>query len=275
VEQTAEPSGVFEVKSLDSTHILTRIVEAKRQRLARTKMRVPEAVVRHLSTKAPDVPSFRDALQNARPVRIISEVKKASPSRGIFTGSFSVSRLVQAYSEAGASAISVVTEEDFFQGDLGWIAEIRGMSPLPVLRKDFVFDPYQIYETRCAKASAVLLIVAMLRPEELQAFISLAKETGLDALVEVHDEAELEEALDAGAELIGVNNRNLKTFEVDVDTSLRLGKLIPDDRIFVVESGIRHRADIEALLQAGADAFLIGETLIASPDPGDTLRGLL
>jgi indole-3-glycerol phosphate synthase len=263
------------MKPLDITHILSRIVEAKRQRLARTRMRVPEAVVRHLASKAPQVPSLREALQNSKPVRIISEVKKASPSKGVFTRNFSVPDLVRAYSEAGASAISVVTEEDFFQGDLGWIAEIRGISALPVLRKDFVFDPYQIYETRCAKASAILLIVAMLRPEELQSFISLAKDTGLDALVEVHDEAELREAIDAGAELIGVNNRNLKTFEVDINTSHRLGKLIPDSCIFVVESGIRNRADIEALLEAGADAFLVGETLIASQDPGGTLRGLL
>jgi indole-3-glycerol phosphate synthase len=238
-------------------------------------MRVPEAVVRHLASKAPDVPSLREALQNSKPVRIIAEVKKASPSKGVFNRSFSVAQLVQAYSEAGASAISVVTEEDFFQGDLGWIAEVRGICALPVLRKDFVFDPYQIYETRCAKASAILLIVAMLRFEELQTFISLAKETGLDALVEVHDEVELGEALDAGAELIGVNNRNLKTFEVDVNISRRLGKLIPGSCIFVVESGIRNRADIESLLETGADAFLIGETLIASQDPGGTLRGLL
>lgn len=263
------------MKGLDSTHILTRIVQAKRERLARTRMRVPEAVCRHLASKAPDVPSFREALQNSKRVRIISEVKKASPSKGVFTQSFSVSNLVKAYSEAGASAISVVTEEDFFQGDLGWIAEIRGMSTLPVLRKDFVFDPYQIYETRCAKASAILLIVAMLQPEELKSFIALAKETGLEALVEVHDETELREALDAGADLIGVNNRNLKTFQVDIQTSHRLGKLIPDHCLFVVESGIRDRADIESLLEIGADAFLIGETLIASHDPESTLKGLL
>jgi indole-3-glycerol phosphate synthase len=144
-----------------------------------------------------------------------------------------------------------------------------------VLRKDFVFDSYQIYETRNARASAILLIVAMLRPEELRSFVALAREIGLDALVEVHDETELREALDAGAEIIGVNNRNLKTFEVDVQTSHRLAKLIPDDRIFVVESGIRDRNDIDALLQSGADAFLIGETLIVSENPGATLRGLL
>jgi indole-3-glycerol phosphate synthase len=144
-----------------------------------------------------------------------------------------------------------------------------------VLRKDFVFDPYQIYETRNAKASAILLIVAMLQPEELRSFVSLSKDVGLDALVEVHDEVELGEALEAGAEIIGVNNRNLKTFEVDIQTSHRLAKLIPDDRIFVVESGIRDRADIESLQAAGADAFLIGETLIVSENPSETLRGLL
>jgi len=263
------------MKRLESTHILARIVDAKRQRLERTKMRVPEAVVKHFAAKAPAAPSLREALQNSKPVRILAEVKKASPSKGVFSHSFSVPSLVDAYSTAGASAISVVTEEDFFQGSLGWIAEIRDRSPLPVLRKDFVFDPYQIYETRNAKASAILLIVAMLRLDELRTFISLAKDVGLDALVEVHDEVELNEALEAGAEIIGVNNRNLKTFDVDIQTSHRLAKLIPDDRLFVVESGIRDRADIDSLREAGADAFLIGETLIVSENPGETLRGLL
>jgi indole-3-glycerol phosphate synthase len=263
------------MKQLDSTHILTRIVDAKRQRLARSKMRVPEAVVKHFATRTPAAPSLREALQNSKPVRILAEVKKASPSKGVFTSTFSVPALVDAYTEAGASAISVVTEEDFFQGSLGWVAEIRDRSPLPVLRKDFVFDPYQIYETRNAKASAILLIVAMLKAEELRTFITLAHDIGLDALVEVHDETELREALDAGARMIGVNNRNLKTFEVDVQTSHRLAKLIPEDCIFVVESGIRDRRDIESLLEAGADAFLIGETLIVADNPAQTLRGLL
>src|SRR5688572_916453 len=263
------------MKQLESSHILTRIVDAKRQRLERTKMRVPPAVVKHFAVRTPTPPSLRDALQNSRPVRILAEVKKASPSRGVFSKTFSVPGLVDAYTEAGASAISVVTEEDFFQGNLGWIAEIRERSALPVLRKDFVFDPYQIYETRNAKASAILLIVAMLRPEELRSFLVLANEVGLDALVEVHDETELREALDAGAKMIGVNNRNLKTFEVDVQTSHRLARLIPEDCIFVVESGIRDRKDIDNLLEAGADAFLIGETLIVSENPGLTLRSLL
>ncbi|HET9217861.1 MAG TPA: indole-3-glycerol phosphate synthase TrpC [Terriglobia bacterium] len=263
------------MKKLESTHILSRIVEAKRQRLERTKMRVPEAVVRHFAQKAPAPPSLLAALQNSRPVRIIAEVKKASPSKGVFSQSFSVPDLVDGYTEAGASAISVVTEEDFFQGNLGWIGEIRERSALPVLRKDFVFDPYQIYETRNAKASAILLIAAMLRPDELRSLLVLANEVGLDALVEVHDEAELSEALDARAKMIGVNNRNLKTFEVDIQTSHRLARLIPEDCVFVVESGIRDRKDIDGLLEVGADAFLIGETLIVSENPGLTLRSLL
>jgi len=265
------------VKSLASTHILARIVEAKRARLHQTKMRAPEAVVKRMAAQAPPPPSFAEALEPSPlpAVRIVAEVKKASPSKGLLNGNFSVSDLAAAYSDAGAAAISVVTEEDFFQGDLAWVSQVRKISPLPVLRKDFIFDPFQIYETRGAGASAVLLIAAMLRPEELKTLLALANEVKLDALVEVHDEQELGEALDANARIIGVNNRNLKTFEVDLGVSLRLGKLIPDDRLFIVESGIRTRADMDALLEAGADAFLIGEAFVASADPAAAIRGLL
>jgi indole-3-glycerol phosphate synthase len=149
------------------------------------------------------------------------------------------------------------------------------VSALPVLRKDFVFDPFQVYETRGAGASAILLIAAMLRPGELGELLKLASAIGLDSLVEVHDETELDEALEAGALIIGVNNRDLKTFEVDIETSVRLGKQIPDDRIFVVESGIRGRSEIDRLLDIGADAFLIGEHLVTSGDPAASIRGLL
>jgi indole-3-glycerol phosphate synthase len=262
------------MKFLESSHILARIIEARRGRLQRSKLRVPEAIARHLAVKAGPVPSFHKALEGGDRA-IIAEIKKASPSKGVFSQTFSVAGLADIYTAGGAAAISVVTEEDFFQGDLGWVGEVRKRSGLPVLRKDFVFDAYQVYETRGAGASAILLIAAMLRPEELESLLGIARETGLDALVEVHDEAELQEALDAGARIIGVNNRNLKTFEVDIQTSHRLAGRIPDDRIFVVESGIRSRADIDALAAAGADAFLVGETLIASADPAATLRGLL
>ena len=263
------------MKNLDSSHILSKIVDAKRVRLHHTKLRVPDAIAKRMAVTAAPAPSFAGALQNSKKVRIIAEVKKASPSRGTFTEKFSVESLVKAYTAAGASAISVVTEEDFFKGDLAWVGEIRKASTLPVLRKDFVFDHFQVYETRGAGASAILLIAAMLNPDEIRSFLELAKEVKLDALVEVHDERELDEALEAGAEIIGVNNRNLKTFEVNLNTSFRLSERIPNDRIFVVESGIRGRSEILELLDAGADAFLIGESLITSSDPEAVLRGLL
>jgi indole-3-glycerol phosphate synthase len=263
------------MKHLDRSHILTRIVEAKQRRLQAAKMRVPEAVVKLMASKANEPPSFRKALESPRRVRLIAEIKKASPSKGVLKADLDVERFAKTYAESGAAAISVVTEEDFFQGDLGWISKIRAVCDLPILRKDFVYDPFQVYETRAAGAGAILLIVAMLQPAELKDLLALAREVKLDALVEVHDETELGEALEAGASIIGVNNRDLKTFDVDVDASLRLSRLIPDDRLFVVESGIGSKAGIEKLLEAGADAFLVGEHFVTSADPASALRGLL
>jgi indole-3-glycerol phosphate synthase len=263
------------MKVLESTHILTKLVEAKRERLRRAKMRVPEAIAKQMAKVAPAVPSFKSALESPQNIRIIAEVKKASPSKGVLAKDLKVEELALQYRNAGASAISVVTEEDYFQGDLSWVGQIRTVSGLPVLRKDFVFDPFQIYETRGAGASAILLIAAMLKPDELRMLHTLARETGLDVLVEVHDEAELSEAIEAGAEIIGVNNRDLKTFKVDLHTSLRLARQIPDDRLFVVESGIDSRDSMDRLLEEGADAFLIGEYFVKSDDPSAALRGLL
>jgi indole-3-glycerol phosphate synthase len=263
------------MKALQNTHILSKLIEAKRQRLYKAKMRVPEAIARQMARVAAPVPSFRNALESPRRVRIIAEVKKASPSKGVLNPNLDVEALTTQYQTSGASAISLVTEEDYFQGDLGWVSRIRQSTSLPVLRKDFIFDPFQIYETRGAGASAILLIAAMLKPDELKALHNLAQESNLDVLVEVHDEDELHEALEAGAAIIGVNNRDLKTFHVSLETSVKLSKLIPDDRLFVVESGIRSKDDIERLLDLGADAFLIGEHFVTSSDPGASLRGLL
>ena len=207
------------MKPLDRAHILTRIIEAKKKRLEVARMRVPEAIVRNMAKTAKPVASFKKALETPHKVRIIAEVKKASPSKGVLKPDLDPAAQAVVYTEAGAGAISVVTEEDFFQGDLGWISKVRHTSPLPVLRKDFVYDSFQVYETRAAGASAILFIVAMLELRELKELIGLAKDFGLDALVEVHDEMELGEALEAGASIIGVNNRNLKTFEVDLHTS--------------------------------------------------------
>jgi indole-3-glycerol phosphate synthase len=262
------------MKQLDRSHILTRIVEAKQKRLQVAKMRVPEPIVKRMAETAKPVPSFRQALERQQRVRVIAEVKKASPSKGVLKADLDAGRQAAVYAGAGAVAISVVTEEDFFQGDLAWVGQIAEASKLPVLRKDFVYEPFQVYETRAAGASAILLICAMLQPTELKSLIALAHQLKLDPLVEVHDEQELDEALEAGASIIGVNNRDLKTFNVDVQTSVRLAKRIPDDRLFVVESGIHGKADIDLLIDAGADAFLIGEHFLTSKDPGSAIREL-
>jgi indole-3-glycerol phosphate synthase len=263
------------MKPLDRSHILTRIIEAKKKRLQMAKMRVPEPIVKRMAESAKPVASFRGALEQPERVRLIAEVKKASPSKGVLKPDLDPEKQAAVYAQAGACAISVVTEEDFFQGDLGWIGKTSAASRLPVLRKDFVYEAFQVYETRAAGASAILFIVAMLEPAELKDLIALARQLNLDPLVEVHDETELAEALEAGASIVGVNNRDLKTFNVDIQTSLRLAKLIPDDRLFVVESGINGKTDVDLLLDAGADAFLIGEHFLTSADPAAAIRGLL
>lgn len=263
------------MKQLDRTHILSRIIEAKQKRVHAAKMRVPEPIVKRMAETAKPAPSFREALEKPQRVRIIAEVKKASPSKGVLKVDLDPAKQSAIYKEAGACAVSVVTEEDFFQGDLGWIGKIHESSNLPVLRKDFVYEPFQVYETRAAGASAILFIAAMLQAGELKEFLTLAHNLKLDALVEVHDEIELGEALEAGATIVGVNNRDLKSFNVDLQTSVRLSKLIPDDRLFVVESGIHSKADVDLLLNAGADAFLIGEHFLTSADPAAAIRGLL
>jgi len=262
------------MKHLDRSHILTRIVEAKRKRLQVAKMRVPEPIVKRMAENTKPVPSFREALEAPQRLHTIAEIKKASPSKGVLKADLDPAQQAAVYAQAGACAVSVVTEEDFFQGDLSWIEKASDASKLPILRKDFIYDTFQVYETRATGASAILFIVAMLEPDELKDLIALAHQMKLDALVEVHDEIELGEALEAGASIIGVNNRDLKTFNVDVQTSLRLAKLIPDDRLLVVESGIQTKADVELLLNAGADAFLIGEYFLTSADPAAAIRGL-
>ena len=262
------------MKTLERTHILSRIVEAKRKRLEELRMRVPEAIVKKMASVAAPRPSFLEALARPGRTRIIAEVKKASPSAGTLIDQLDVAQVATAYRDAGAAAVSVVTEEDFFQGSLGWVRIAADASGLPVLRKDFLFDPYQVAETRAGGASAVLLIAAILGADELGMLIRATGDFGLDALVEVHDEAELDEALEAGAVIVGVNNRDLRTFEVDLETSIRLGQQIPAGVLFVAESGIRNPDDIRRLAGAGASAVLVGERLITSQDPGRALEEL-
>jgi len=202
---------------------------------------------------------------------IIAEVKCASPSRGRLIKDFDPIRIADIYKQNGASAISVLTDEKYFAGHKNYLMQIRQNVQLPLLRKDFIIDPIQIYETRAIGADAVLLIVRALG-KKLAEFISLSNEMGLSPLVEVHDEEELDLALAVGSEIIGINNRNLDTFITDIETSRRLKARIPADKIVVAESGISNRKDIESLMDVGINAFLIGEALITAPDIGVKLR---
>jgi indole-3-glycerol phosphate synthase len=226
-----------------------------------------------------DVPrGFARALRTANGsgwTALITEVKKGSPSKGIIREDFDPVEIAEIYQNSGATCLSVLTDEQFFYGHLRYLGLIREQVSLPLLRKDFICDPYQIVEARVYGADAVLLIAAMLSVDELLEFNGVARDLGLDVLLEVHNEEELEAALQTDCELIGINNRNLKTFETDLGTTARLAKMIPAERLIVAESGIRNRADIETLQQAGADAFLVGESLMREGDIGAKLQELL
>lgn len=217
---------------------------------------------------------FRDALADRSRINIIAEFKKASPSKGVINGDADPAAIAFQYEAGGAAAISVLTEEDFFKGSLDDLQAIREAVSLPVLRKDFIFDECQIYEAVAAGADAILLIAAMVGDEELQSLLSVAENLGMDALVEVHTLEELERVNEIGSTLIGVNNRNLKTFEVSLDVAREMIKSAPPNAIMVAESGLKTRQDIEELHGIGYSGFLIGETLISSGDPTAELRKL-
>jgi indole-3-glycerol phosphate synthase len=254
--------------------LLERILSAKREELERVKRNRPASVLREAADAALPARGFAKAVASRAGSGIIAELKKASPTKGILRPDFSVENLACAYAENGASAISVLTEKNFFLGDISYIAAARAACTLPALRKDFIFDPYQIIESRAAGADAVLLIAAALGGPLLEELIELAHESGMDALVEIHDEYELEAASGLPCDIIGVNNRNLKSGAVDIETSLRLAPKLNGAPCKISESGIKNRSDIERLRQAGFDGFLIGETLVVSPDPGAALREL-
>jgi indole-3-glycerol phosphate synthase len=256
--------------------ILDRIVAHKRGELAAAKAAAPLAHLRERAPRAPAVRDFARALR--RPgVALIAEVKKASPSRGVLRADFDPVALATEYAAASAAAISVLTDEAHFQGSLAHLSAVREALPggPPLLRKDFLFDEYQLYEARCAGADAVLLITAILEPALLANLIAGAGALGMAALVEVHDEAEVERALAAGATLMGVNNRDLRSFEVDIGTTERLRPLVPGSCLLVAESGISTREDIRRLGSCGVDAVLIGEALVTAREPGARVRELL
>jgi indole-3-glycerol phosphate synthase len=253
--------------------ILEQIIAAKHAEAAFLRRQTPLSEWKRMTADLPPVRNFRSAV-GGRDCRIIAEVKRRSPSRGLLSRDFDPVRIARVYQESGAAAVSVLTDREFFAGDKEHLIDIKGKIKLPLLRKDFIVDACQIYETRLLGADAVLLIAAILEAGQLAGFLAVTEELGLAALVEVHDRQDLEKALAAGAGIIGINNRNLKTFATDIRTSLDLMTAIPEDRIVVSESGIRTREDIETLTAAGIHVFLIGETLMQAEDRGEKLREL-
>ena len=259
--------------------ILKKIVAHKQEEVAAAKAAVSISELKGRIAELEDVPrGFERALRSAAAsnwTAIIAEVKKGSPSKGIIRPDFDPLDIASTYQDNGATCLSVLTDEKFFLGHLRFLALIREAVSLPLLRKDFIIDPYQIYESRAAGADAILLIAACLDLDRLQEFHNLARELNLDVLMEVHDEAELEKALQTECSLIGVNNRNLRTFATDLGTTGRLARMMPVNRLLVAESGINSRADIERLKGAGAGAFLVGEALMREDDIEAKLQELL
>ncbi|MDO8614477.1 MAG: indole-3-glycerol phosphate synthase TrpC [Dehalococcoidia bacterium] len=256
--------------------ILDRIVAHKRDELAAARAAVPLAAMQARAAGAPAARDFAAALRRPT-IALIAEVKQASPSRGLLRADFDPVWLARQYAAGGASAVSVLTDEKHFQGSLAHLADIRQALPAgpPLLRKDVLFDEYQLYEARAHGADAALLIVAVLEQPLLTQLIALARGLGMAALQEVHDEGEMGRALKANAEVIGINNRDLRTFEVDLATTERLRPLAPADATVVAESGICTRDDMRRLEACGVHAALIGEALVTAPDPAAKLRELL
>ncbi len=254
--------------------VLGEIVTRTRERVRERKAALPLEQLLATTPSAPSHRSFGHALSRVT-VNVIAEFKRRSPSRGTIREDLNPEDLAVAYETAGAAALSVLTDQDFFGGSVEDLRLARAATLLPVLRKDFVVDPYQVWEAATLGADAVLLIVAVLSDAELRSLSETAAGAGLETLVEVHDREELERALAVGSLIVGVNNRNLKTMAVDVRTALDLAAAIPDDVVAVAESGIATGADVRRLRGAGFDAFLVGEHLMSAPDPGKALAALL
>lgn len=263
--------------------ILDTLAASARKRVERAKAEIPLEQIKqkalglsikfNVSSSYPTNFPFEKALLR-QDINFICEVKKASPSKGLIAPDFPYLEIAKSYEQAGAAAISVLTEPDYFLGSKDYLFEIQNVVSLPVLRKDFTVDAYQIYEAKTIGASAVLLICALLDTQTLRDYSSICDELGMSALVEAHDEREIASALAAGARIIGVNNRNLRDFTVDINNSVALRKLVPENILFVAESGIQTASDIDVLRQAKVNGVLIGETLMRSPDKRKTLKEL-
>jgi len=256
------------------SQVLSTIIAARRRRIQEVRASVPLASLRQIAEARSDFRDFAGAL-SGEVLSVIAEIKKASPSRGLLRPDFRPLEIANSYQQAGASALSVLTEEEFFQGSLHHLKAVRGSVRLPILRKDFIVDEYQVYESAAAGADALLLIVAALKDKDLKEFLALSQRLRVAALVEVHTVEELERTIAAGAQIIGVNNRNLSTLEVSLETSFRLREKIPPACLAVSESGIKSVEHLEKLAKAGFNAVLIGEHLMLADKPGEELSRLL
>jgi indole-3-glycerol phosphate synthase len=255
--------------------VLDKIVVSKRREIEAAKAATSEAKIRAAAEAAPPPRDFFAPLAAPGPIKLIAEMKKASPSAGVIRADFNPVEIARIYEQHGATCLSVLTDEPFFQGHLDYLREIRAAVSLPLLRKDFILDKYQVYEARAAGADAVLLIAECLDDCNLRALHNEIVALGMTPLVELYEPANLPRVLEAGATLIGVNNRDLHTFKTDLDHVLRLREQVPEHCVLVAESGIRTRADLERLEAAGVNAILVGETLMANPDIGAAVDALL
>jgi indole-3-glycerol phosphate synthase len=255
--------------------ILDKIVATKRQEIAAAKATMPESALRELVAAASPPRDFFSPLATGGAIKLIAEVKKASPSKGIIRADFQPVAIAQTYEAHGATCLSVLTDEVYFQGSLNYLREVRAAVGIPVLRKDFILDTYQLYQARAAGADAVLLIAECLDDCDLRKLHNEAVALGMAPLVELYDAENLQRVFDAGATLIGVNNRNLHTFEVDLEHTLRIRDRVPDQCVLVAESGIRTYEDVKRMQEAGVDAMLVGESLMAQPDIGAAVDALL
>lgn len=261
----------------DTPDILVKILRTKQQEIAQRSAQISLAQLKEACLSADTVRPFVGALQDsiaAQRSAVIAEIKKASPSKGVIRENFIPADIAKSYESGGASCLSVLTDKDYFQGSEDYLIAARGACSLPILRKDFTIDPYQVYEARAISADCILLIVAALSDDQLKSLYELAGELGMDALIEVHDRAELERALKLDATMVGINNRNLRTFDTSLDTSIDLLSMIPEGRLVVTESGIHKQEDVQLMRDHNINAFLVGEAFMRAPQPGNELQKL-